>query len=151
MVNCTGKIQNGIYNCFGKYDESMCYDCIHNKEKTESDAKERFINFRDKIDILYKYLKGEEVPEGVHCKKPTLSPDLAFAVIYFLQEIMHVLPDTIEQCDGCKELFDTDSSGWIIDADYIDVDTGETLAEKYWGHWCDDCVPDIEIEIKQDK
>jgi len=148
MIDCTGKIDEGIYNCFGTFDKSMCFDCIHNSKSEDEKKVDRFVDFRDRIDVLYKYLKGEELPEGVTCKMPKLSPNEAFSVIWFLQEILHVLPDNIEQCDECKELFDTDCSGYCLDDQYINKNTGKTLAKKYWGDWCDGCVPDIEFEVE---
>jgi len=148
MRKCTGRIQDGIYNCFGEYDSSMCHDCIYNSESQATEKHNRYVDFRDRIDVFYKYLKGEELPEGVTCKMPKLKPDIAFSVIWFLQEILHVLPDNIEQCDGCKELFDTDREGYILDDQYIDKNTGKTLAKKHWGHWCEGCVPNIEFEVK---
>ena len=79
---------------------------------------------------------------------PKLSPTKAFNVIWFLQEYLHILPDNIEQCDGCKDLFDTDSEGCCLNEDYINKDTGKTLAKKHWGHWCDGCIPNIDFEVK---
>ena len=149
-MNCTGNIHKGIYNCYGDVDGSLCYDCIHNADSESKpwEKQNRFIAYRDKIDILYKYLKGIELPEGVSCFMPKLSPSKAFSVIWFLQEIMHCLPGSIEQCDGCKELFDTDSSGICIDDQYKHTSNGRTVGKKYWGHYCDGCYPDIEIEVR---
>lgn len=80
-----------------------------------------------------------------------LSPDDAFHVIYYLQEDLHVLSDSIEMCMSCKELFDMDSEGTCIDAD-TEVDeadewgeeTGKTITfpEEQWGTYCEDCRPD---------
>ena len=146
-INCTGRIQDGIYNCFGEYDNSMCYDCIYNLNSEKKRKVNRFINYRDKIDEFYKFLKGEELPEGMSIKTPKLSPDLAFTVIWFLQEHLQVLPDNIEQCDGCKELFDTESSGCHLDDNYVNTNTGKIIAKKHQGNWCDGCVPPIEYEL----
>jgi len=126
----------------------MCYDCIYNSESKEKEKHNRYADYRNKLDVFYKYLKGEELPEGVECTIPNLKPNVAFSVIWFLQEIMHVLPENIEQCDGCNELFDTEREGIVLDDQYLDSDTGKTLAKKYWGHWCDGCVPNVEFEVK---
>ena len=147
-MNCTGRIQNGIYNCYGAIDDSLCHDCIHNADSDSKNKQNRFIDYRDKIDILYKYLMGIELPEGVRCKMPKLSADKAFTVIWFLQEIMHCLPDNIEQCDGCKQLFDTDSEGIYIDDQWKYKSNGKTVGRKHWGHFCEGCYPNIEIEVK---
>ena len=148
MINCTGDIRNGIYNCFGEYDNSMCYECVHNKNSEAENKTNQFVSFRDKIDELYKFLKGEELPEGMRCKMPKLSPDMAFTVIWFLQEHLGVLPDNIEQCRGCKALFDTDSEGIHLDDQYKNNATGKMLAKKYWGHWCSSCIPDVDYDLE---
>jgi len=143
-MNCTGSIHKGIYNCYGKVDESQCYDCIHNSDSTVEKKQDKFLSTKEKFDVLYDYLKGIRLPTGVTCKMPKLSADVAFSLIWFLQEIMHCLPDNIEQCDGCKMLFDSDSAGYYLDDQY-ELD-GKTLPKKYWGHWCDECVPDVDFE-----
>lgn len=148
IMNCTGSINDGIYNCFGVYDHSLCYDCIHNSDSEAEEKHKRFIDFRDKLDVLYKFLQGIELPKGVTCNTPKLSPDKAFSVIWFLQEIMQCLPDNIELCDGCKELYDTDSEGFTLDDQYKYRSNGKTIGKKYWGHYCDGCVPPIDFELK---
>ncbi len=105
-----------------------------------------FIDYKDKINILYEYLKGEKLPDGVYCKMPKLTASKAFSVIWFLQEIMHCLPDNIEQCRRCKSLFDADSEGRILDDQY-GLGKG-TLPKKYWGHWCDSCTPCVDFKLK---
>ena len=147
-MNCTGSIHNGIYNCYGEVDDSLCYNCIYNPDSTSEKKLNRFIDYRDKIDILYKYLRGIELPEGLHCKMPKLSANKAFSVIQFLQEIMHCLPDCIEQCKCCKDLFDTESSGIHIDDQWKYTKSGSTVGRKYWGLYCEGCYPDIEIEVR---
>lgn len=147
-MDCTGSIHKGIYNCFGERDEGLCYDCIHNPGSQADKKQDKFVSQRDKVDELYKFLKGEKLPEGTQCKMPKLSASMAFNVIWFLQELSHVLPDNIEQCRACKVLFDADSEGFYLDDQYINTKTGKTLAKKYWGHWCDDCVPHIDFEVK---
>ena len=148
MVNCIGRMQDGVYNCFGEYDSSMCHSCIFNEKSESKEKSNQFKNHRDTIDEFYKFLKGEELPEGTHCKMPKLSPDMAFTVIWLLQEHFHVLPSNIEQCNGCKDLFDTDSEGVLLDDQYKNNETGKTLAKKHWGHWCNSCIPDVDYDLK---
>lgn len=147
-MNCTGRMNDGIYNCYGGVDDSQCYDCIHNSESEEKEKHNRFVNYRDKIDILYKYLMGEELPDGTHCRMPKLSANKAFSVIWFLQEVMHCLPDNIEQCKVCKELYDTDSEGCYLDDQYKYRVSGRTVGQRYWGFYCEVCVPNIDFELK---
>jgi hypothetical protein len=69
---------------------------------------------------------------------PKVSTKQAFAVIYFLQKRLHVLPDCIEQCSVCKELFDTDSEG-VYGGDEDDDDKKKKHHFKFY---CDNCIPD---------
>ena len=143
-MDCTARMQDGVYNCYGVYDTSMCYECKFNADSEAEEKTNNFVSYKDKIEVLYQYLLGIKRPEGVICKMPKLSPNRAFTVIWFLQEIMHCLPDNIEQCQECKELFDADSEGHYLDDEYrLD---GKTLPKKYWGHWCDGCVPNVDFE-----
>jgi hypothetical protein len=83
------------------------------------------------VEKFYKYLQGE-IPEGfVGVKSPKLSSRMAFHVIYVLQEELRVIPDTIERCTRCGDLYDTWKGG-----DYI----GD-------GFFCDCCVGDKRAEI----
>lgn len=103
---------------------------------------------KDKLTIFYEYLRGIKLPDGVGTegKMPKLSANKAFEVIWILQEVLHCLPDNIEQCQSCKDLFDMDSEGCYLDDQY--KIKGRTLPKKYWGPWCDCCTPDIDFELK---
>ena len=59
---------------------------------------------------FYNYLQGKNI-EGVGVESPVLTAEQAFRVIYYLQEHLPVIPDTIEQCSKCCELYDTMESG----------------------------------------
>ena len=139
MANCTGRIQDGIYNCFGHRDECMCYNCIYNSESEAEEKQDRFCSHCEKVNELYQFLMGKSLPDGVECKMPKLKPQMAFTVIWFLQEHLHILPDTIERCRNCGELFDSDSEGCYIDDGHVNEETGKPIAKKYWGDWCDGC------------
>lgn len=138
MIECKGTINDGIYNCFGTYNKCLCYHCIYDAKYPELEkTKSHFISFKDAINELYLFLQGKKLPAGMVCKTPKLSPNIAFNVIWFLQEHLHILPDTIEQCNCCKELFDSDSEG-EYGGDDFDVDR----KKKYHGkHFCDNCIP----------
>ena len=138
-VECTVPRRDG---CYGVYDNRMCYDCVHN---TASTAKVRADNYADtagKVRVLYEFLQGEGLPKGVECPTPKLSSKMAFNIIWFLQEVMGLLPDTIERCDGCGELYDSDEAGCQLDDQY--TLNGRPLPKKYWGHWCDSCIPQVD-------
>lgn len=67
------------------------------------------------FEILYKFLQGEP-PEGVKAYNPRLSARKAFSVIWFLQEITGVLPDNIDRCCSCDDLFDSDREGFHVES-----------------------------------
>ena len=61
-------------------------------------------------DFFY-FLQGK-CPETISCNNiPNLHNEQASSVIYYLQEHLPVLPDTIEKCDKCGKLFDLFHSG----------------------------------------
>jgi hypothetical protein len=68
---------------------------------------------------LYQWLQGEpiegQIPNGF---KPKLTPNSAFRVIWFLQEHLRVIPDNIERCQNCNDLYDTYSEGTHIENSY---------------------------------
>lgn len=80
------------------------------------------------INEFFNFLQGD-IPESIRFRnthKPKLSQKKAFAIIYYLQEHFPLLPDYIEQCGGCGNLFDFNSEG------------------LYWEtkgkHYCDECT-----------
>ncbi len=107
---------------------------INRTEETEEE-----VNWLDKCNVLYDFLLGHRLPKGfVGVKMPNLSPQKAFAVIYILQEAIGVLPDSIEQCSSCGNLFDSDNAGT-----YGGDDSDVERKKKYHGKlFCDDCIPE---------
>lgn len=85
----------------------------------------------EKMEEFYNFLMGKEIPEGMripkHCQ-PKLTPKKAFTIIWFLQEHFRILPDNIEQCDVCRDLFDRNKSG--------------TYDEKKQKNYCEFCRTD---------
>jgi len=77
-----------------------------------SDEKRKDWNDLEWIDEFYCYLQGEKI-ENVGNDKPfiKLSQKKAFHIIWFLQEHLRILPDNIERCSICGELYDSNSSG----------------------------------------
>lgn len=62
------------------------------------------------------FLTGNALPESFTFRcPPTLTAESAFAVVYYLQECLSVIPDTFEMCRTCELLFDTDEGGFTID------------------------------------
>jgi len=100
-----------------------------------------------KVVEFYEFLQGISVPERFTLKhKPKLSAKKAFTIIYTLQEHLHILPDCFEKCEGCDMLFDSEREGLMLDDQY--ELNGKTLPKKYWGNWCDSCVPNIDFAVK---
>jgi len=70
----------------------------------------------EQIEEFMDMLTGTGLPDGMRMPcQPQLSRKEAFSIIWFLQEHMRVLPDNIEQCGVCEELFDCDHEGFIVD------------------------------------
>jgi len=97
----------------------------NNDNRTDSDL--------DKINELYRFLTGEEMPETISIgrgSKPKMSEKKAFTIIWYLQEHLSILPDNIERCDICGNLYNQSSEGiyW------------ETKGKNYCGY-CDYLVP----------
>lgn len=83
----------------------------------------------EEVEELFSFLQGNEV-EGIHCEfMPTLTKQEAFSVVYFLQEHMNLLPDSVEQCLECLTLVDNDSEGYY---------------KEGVGHYCDNCSLQVE-------
>lgn len=66
------------------------------------------------IQEFHSFLTGT-TPNAIRETKSTLfdlSPEKAFTIIWYLQERFSILPDNIEMCCECKELFDTHKEGY---------------------------------------
>ncbi len=64
------------------------------------------------IDEFYLFLQGD-VPDGIEIRNPVkLSPKKAMSIIWYLQEHFSILPDNIEQCSVCKDLYDSQATGY---------------------------------------
>lgn len=147
-IDCTVKRECCYWQTVGAYKRSnSCYNCERNR-KAEEKKKDNFIDILGKVNELYEYLTDQGLPEGVTCEMPKLSGTAAFSVLWFLQEITCCLPDHIEQCQECEQLYDSDCEGYYLDDQYCHRVNGRTIAKKYWGHYCDYCVPNIDFEVK---
>lgn len=65
------------------------------------------------VQEFYSFLQGE-VPGGLHFSRghaPNLSQKKAFSIIWYLQEHFPIIPDRIEKCDVCGQLFDIYAQG----------------------------------------
>ncbi|RZM21769.1 MAG: hypothetical protein EOO88_31575 [Pedobacter sp.] len=67
---------------------------------------------------LYNYLQDKPLPEEagiVNTSGINLSEEHAFKVIWFLQEHLRVIPDNIERCNNCGDLYDANNSGYYTE------------------------------------
>jgi hypothetical protein len=83
----------------------------------------------DDIVDLQSFLMGQPAERhglqmSAKCQ-PKLTQLKANRVIWYLQEVLRVIPDTYEMCDKCGEVYDQDCSGH--------------LGTKQEGTYCDDC------------
>jgi uncharacterized paraquat-inducible protein A len=77
------------------------------------------------VNEFYQFLQGN-CPDRIKMKHPPkLSAKKAFQLIWYLQEQFPLIPDQIEQCSFCDELFDSDAEGYYH--------------EKTSKHYCDSC------------
>lgn len=65
----------------------------------------------EKTDALYSFLQGNIPDEITLVEPPKLSGVMAFGIIYYLQEILGIIPDHYERCDECGILFDSNYEG----------------------------------------
>lgn len=85
----------------------------------ECPRREQFVHIaRDEISLeqveaLYEFLQGELPPQLHMSRHPHLSGRMAFRVIYYLQEVMHIIPDRYERCITCGAIYDSECEGGL--------------------------------------
>jgi len=71
----------------------------------------------EKTQEIFDFLQGK-IPEGYFIKRkaqPKLSADQAWTVIWYLGNQYRQVPDFIERCDLCGELYNSHSEGACLD------------------------------------
>ena len=96
----------------------------NNDKRTDSDV--------EKLTEFYRFLTGEEMPKSISMSKghaPKMTEKKAMSIIWYLQEHLSVFPDTIERCNSCGDLYDSNSEGiyW----------------ETKWKHFCGGCCDQV--------
>lgn len=79
---------------------------LKNNDNKEWDAQQW-------VEEFYEFLKGN-VPDNIHLPrghKPAMSRKKARSVIWYLQEHFPIIPDTIDFCDYCGNIYDSNSQG----------------------------------------
>lgn len=102
---------------------------MDNKIRLLKNNDKRTDNDLQWIKEFYEFLQGTQ-PDSISLVRghaPKMTQKKAFSIIWYLQEHFPVFPCSIERCDNCGELFDTDSEGlhW------------ETKGKNYCGACCD--------------
>jgi len=83
----------------------------------------------ERTEELFRFLQGQ-IPEGYKIAKshiPKLTADQAWTVIWFLGNQYWEVPDFIERCGVCGDLYDSQSEGECLDFG------------KAPYHFCDQC------------
>lgn len=99
----------------------------------------------EQVQELHAMLTGKSLPDGATMKQPALPPDVAFNVIWYLQEVLRVLPDRFEMCDYCYTVYDSHDGGHTVgDGDYDETDyykdagfNRDEIASIAGCHFCD--------------
>jgi hypothetical protein len=87
-------------------------------------------NDLERTQKLYEFLQGQ-IPEGYTVSRkliPRLTAAQAWTVVWYLGNQYWKVPDTVERCDVCGDLFHTWQSGTCLDYG------------KAPYHFCDDCM-----------
>ena len=95
----------------------------------------------ERTEELFTFLQGD-IPDGYRIaddRIPHLTAEQAWTVIWYLGNQYWQVPDYIERCDVCGELFDTTREG-----DYLDGDGSPC-------HVCEECEYSPEAEAKHAK
>ena len=89
------------------------------------------------IAEFYEFMQGN-IPDGIGLGDTVmnLTKDQAFTIIWYLQEHFSILPDNIEKCNDCGELYDADSSG-----EYFEIESK---------HYCSGCIDNSEAAFCYD-
>jgi hypothetical protein len=100
-------------------------------------------NLIENVTEFYNYLQGKQRPSGFGegLLMPQLSEDMAWEIIYVLQEGLRIIPDHIVRCDNCGDLYDTDSGGRYSELEgkfYC-----ECCLDKIKTTLCDNCGKEI--------
>lgn len=86
----------------------------------------------EQVEELYEFLQGTPPKSIIMGKQtqPVLTKEQAFAVVWFLQEHMHLLPDSYQQCSVCEDLFDSREEGFYVEE-----------GPYAHNHYCEGCAP----------
>jgi hypothetical protein len=71
----------------------------------------------EQVQEFYEFLQGNipynDAQKIIFIKPPKISKATAVDIIYYLQEVAHIIPDTYESCKRCGDFFDSDNDGCL--------------------------------------
>lgn len=71
----------------------------------------------EQVQEFYEFLQGNipynDAQKITFTKPPKVSKETAVDIIYYLQEVAHIIPDTYESCKKCGDFFDSDNDGCL--------------------------------------
>ena len=121
-------------------EEKSCFDNFNFGLLNDEDSEK----WKEKIEELYNFLRGEKIESVVHKFKPKLSRSNAEFIIWFLQEVTGIVPQSFEFCCKCEgEAYDSHREGHWSEikgkgyCDYHAYDCGELA-------FCNDCGEEVE-------
>jgi hypothetical protein len=72
------------------------------------------VGIQEFVDML----TGGDLPKGMlMTAQPSLTPEQAYSIVWYLQEHLRIIPDHLEMCHVCHTIFDTYTSGYTISDD----------------------------------
>lgn len=94
----------------------------------------------EQVEQFIEMLTGGDLPDGMTlANQPELTSRQAFSVVYYLQEILRLIPDHYEVCAWCHQLYDSYRGGHSIDIDDAEHDS-----------WYKDCGIPLEAIARHD-
>ncbi len=96
----------------------------------------------EQMEELFEFLQKKAMPKGFHIEhRPKLTYKQAFAVIYYLQERLRVLPDCFELCKGCGRIYDSEQEGITLNGEDMETTDGTKIPAKHHGCYHTECAP----------
>ena len=75
----------------------------------------------DQVEDLVEMLTGGSTGTARLAHQPQLTRRQAFSVVYYLQEILCIIPDHYEMCGECDEMFDSECDGGTRQGDNVQI------------------------------
>jgi hypothetical protein len=89
----------------GKPQPKGHFDALSHNKEAFNDSLESD-DWVEKLNEFLEYLTRGKLPVGVKCKSPKVSLRMAGDIIWFLQEVSKIIPDTYAICDICEDIHD---------------------------------------------